>query len=240
LLGELTTCRQRAETLELEVGALLDDLGRWSERATAALAEIDAASPPHTAAPPSDAPNGDVSPSGDGSGATAGEEPAADGEAESDASDTSWWETDLAATMAALDDADTESAGVTTVSSESAGEAWSDAADDGATDQTGPFLGDGEQTGERGLDGGTQGFSLVVHGARPTAALSLRSYLTSLDHVTGVVVRDYAADELHAQLSVTRPLRIDDFQGWHGNTAITVVSEGEDALELQLGAVGGD
>jgi hypothetical protein len=76
--------------------------------------------------------------------------------------------------------------------------------------------------------------SLVIHGIRPTAALSLRSYLAELPHIADLSVRDYAADALHAELSVLRPLEIADFSEWSGHSALEVISQTTDSLELRF------
>jgi hypothetical protein len=228
LLEELSVCRRRAETLGTEVADLLGDLGRWSERATAALADIDALTqPPAEHVEPAAGSNGVEEPAGEPELQATVATPIAATEDEAtgtDKADTAWWESDLAATLNAVEGNPDGSSG------------------DGAGEEPEETTDDSDAIAEEyaAALGGRHGFSLVVHGARPTAALSLRSYLSSLNHVSGVVVRDYAADELHAQLSVSRPLRIDDFEGWNGNIGITVVSAGDDAMELQLGAATGD
>ena len=76
--------------------------------------------------------------------------------------------------------------------------------------------------------------SLVVHGARPTTALSLRRYLAGLPHVASVKVREYAGDALHAQLAVDRPLTTEDFRAWGNGSGLEVVSPTDDAVELRL------
>jgi hypothetical protein len=100
--------------------------------------------------------------------------------------------------------------------------------------------GEGDPAAEangHGRDGvETRPVSLIVHGARPTAALSLRRYLAGLPHVAGVEVREYSDDALNAQLMVERPMTADDFEGWGNGAKLEIVNLADDTVELKLAA----
>ena len=86
-------------------------------------------------------------------------------------------------------------------------------------------------------EAGQHSVSLVVHGARPTTALSLRRYLAGLPHVANVKVREYAGDALYAQLAVERPFTAEDFRAWANGSGLEIVSLTDGAVELKLADV---
>ena len=77
--------------------------------------------------------------------------------------------------------------------------------------------------------------TLLVHGVpRATTALSLKRYLEGLDQVHSVEPREYAEGVLRLQVSSERPVRLDDLQGWPEASALELVADRDDFVEVRL------
>jgi hypothetical protein len=77
--------------------------------------------------------------------------------------------------------------------------------------------------------------TLLVHGVpRATTALSLKRYLEGLDQVHSVEPREYAEGVLRLQVSSERPVRLDDLQGWPEASALELVADHDDFVEVRL------
>ena len=76
---------------------------------------------------------------------------------------------------------------------------------------------------------------LLVHGVpKAGAALKLKSYIETLDFVTAVEPREFAAGLLRLQISGARPLTVDDLAGWEMASQIQLKTASDELLEFGL------
>ncbi len=81
---------------------------------------------------------------------------------------------------------------------------------------------------------------LLVHGVpRAATALSLQRHLAGLRYVTAVEAREYAEGVLRLQVTVQRPLDVDDLVAWEGATELEAVHVEDNVIEVRLGGSSG-
>lgn len=94
---------------------------------------------------------------------------------------------------------------------------------------------DDEETGPWSDSGEGAATTLLVHGVpRATTALSLKRYLEGLEQVHSVEPREYAEGVLRLQVSSERPVRVDDLQGWPEASALELLADSDDFVEVRL------
>lgn len=82
-----------------------------------------------------------------------------------------------------------------------------------------------------------QVIELIAHGIpRAADALSLQRYLGGLEHVVGVVAREFAEGVLRLQITAQSPISADDIHGWPDHPDLRVLEHQATVIEIDCGA----